>query len=345
RWADRKAPESFEVRYLIDSLSPLTWRRAALEIERVAPDLVVAPVWTFFLAPCLAAMLAYLRWRGIRVASVVHNAADHDMGRWRAALISCQLRQADIHVTHTPALAAAIRKAVPTARVQVCTHPVFCYPKAHGTLPRRAELELLMFGLLRPYKGLDVLLQALALLEQRSAMLSVVGENWQDMHAIRAQVARLRLENRVEFVPRYVSDEETAEYFSRADAVVLPYRSVTGSGVLPLAFHFGKPVVVSRLSGLFELVEEGRTGWIVPPGDPIALAKTLEHEVSQSVAFEMRPHIERAQVPWTFEHFAEVLLQAAELPRRLGEQPAPKGSTGPVLSRATGGPKGTRRSK
>jgi D-inositol-3-phosphate glycosyltransferase len=314
RAADARPPSDLDVRYIIDSVNPLTWLQAAREVTAFHPQLVIAPAWTFFLAPCLAAVLGHVRfWQGPPVVSVVHNVADHEGGALKAFSSNVQLRQASAYVTHTRELAAGIRQVVPDASVEVCVHPVFDYPMALGKLPKRAELELLMFGLLRPYKGLDVLLEALARLPARSLRLSVVGEAWQDLAEMQASITRLGLNERVELVPRHVSDAEAAEYFARADAVVLPYRAVTGSGVLPLAFHYGKPVVVSQLPGFLELVEEGRTGWSFPVGDAQALAQLLEQHVTRSAAAALTQRIEQVRRVWSFERFAEVVLRAGGL--------------------------------
>jgi D-inositol-3-phosphate glycosyltransferase len=310
RAEDGRAPRDLEVRYALDSLHPLSWHAVARDLAAFRPDLVVTPAWTFFLAPCLSYVMHQLRRRGIPVVAIVHNVADHESSALRAWLSAVQLRRASAYVTHTRQLATAIQKLVPGARVEVCVHPVFDYPRAAGTLPKRAELELLMFGLLRPYKGLDLLLEALARLNSRSIRLSVVGEPWQDAAEILASIDRLGLRERVELVPRHVSDAEAAEYFERADAVVLPYRSVTGSGVLPLAYHYGKPVVVSRLPGFLELVEEGRTGWTVPVGEVEPLARVLGGQVTRAAALAMSQHIERVRRDWSFERFAEVVLAA-----------------------------------
>jgi D-inositol-3-phosphate glycosyltransferase len=314
REVDAHPPADLDVRFIIDSLNPLSWLAAARQVTAFDPHLVVAPAWTFFLAPCLAAVVAHVRfWQGAPAVSVVHNAADHERSAMKVLLSKMQLLQASAYVTHTHALAESIRNVVAGAKVEVCVHPVFHYPKASGTLSKRADLELLQFGLLRPYKGLDVLLDALALLPQRSLHLSVVGEAWQDLATVKRKVASLGLEDRVELVPRHVSDVEAAEYFARADAVVLPYRSVTGSGVLPLAFHYGKPVIVSDLPGLLELIEESETGWSFPVGDADSLARLLAQHVTRAACVSMLPAISGVSQTWSFDRFAEVVARSGGL--------------------------------
>jgi len=165
--------------------------------------------------------------------------------------------------------------------------------------------------LIRRYKGLDIALTAVANLST-DFRLSVVGECWDKEAEIAKQISDLGLEEKVEFVPRYVSDMEAAHYFSRADAVILPYREVSGSGVVPVAYHYGKPVIVTRLPGLEDVVRQDQTGWLVPPDDPAALSKLIESRVSRESARSMQPAIERLKQEMSWEGFARALLELRE---------------------------------
>jgi D-inositol-3-phosphate glycosyltransferase len=171
-----------------------------------------------------------------------------------------------------------------------------------------------MFGIVRAYKGLDVLLRSLALSQRPSVKLSVVGELWPDAGDVRRLAADLGIEHKLELALHYVPDAEAAEYFARADVVMLPYRSVTGSGVLPLAFYYGKPVAASRLPGFAELVREGETGWLLPPGDAEAWADAIDRDLSAEAARAMSSGIQAARKRLSFDAFAEKVLRLGELP-------------------------------
>jgi glycosyltransferase involved in cell wall biosynthesis len=141
---------------------------------------------------------------------------------------------------------------------------------------------LLFFGYVRKYKGLDVLLNALALLRgQLDLALLVVGEFYDDERTYRDMIRRLELENTVTLRADYIPSEEVKYYFSAADAVVLPYTSATQSGIAQIAYNFDLPVIASNIGGLPEVVRDGETGLLVPPNDPRALAgKILEYFTS-----------------------------------------------------------------
>lgn len=138
-------------------------------------------------------------------------------------------------------------------------HPLFdSYPDPVGAVPKSAGINLLFFGLVRAYKGLDILISALGKVVRPDVTLRIVGEFWEGRQEIEQQIADLALGNRVEIVGRYVSDQEAAEYFNAADVVVLPYRTVSASGVISVAYRYGRPVIVSDHASLVDLVVEGR---------------------------------------------------------------------------------------
>lgn len=299
--------------FCIDSINPLSWRKAAQRIKKHRPDAAIIPAWTFFTAPALTFIASSLRRAGVPVITMVHNASDHENARWKSWLLARQIRQADGAVTHNQALANAIARIAGNLPVTVAPHPLFDYPQAQGSLPRRAGLELLMFGLVRPYKGADLLLEALANCADCDVKLSIVGEIWGDANALRNKVDAHGLGDRVELVSHYVSDTDAAEYFQRADIVVLPYTHVTGSGVAPVAFHYGKPVIASDLEGFRELIRPGETGWLFPAGDAKALADIIRARSVDQDASSLSADIvaARARLSWT--GFAQSVMRATRL--------------------------------
>lgn len=254
--------------------NPLSWAATARQVRAWSPDLLVMPAWTFFLAPALGSVARAAR--PTDCCMIVHNAFDHESAGWKDRVMRWQLAAADRFVTHNNALARELATRFPGTPARVFPHPVYDdFPAPLGTLPRRKPLELLFFGLVRPYKGLDILLDALARLGRQDIALTVAGEVWGNPDDTRRRIADLGLTDTVELIPRFVSDAEAAEYFHRADAIVLPYRTVTGSGVVANAYHYGRPVIASDLPGFAEIVTDGETGWLFPPEDAQALAALI----------------------------------------------------------------------
>ncbi|MDA3935573.1 MAG: glycosyltransferase [Actinomycetota bacterium] len=294
--------------YLIDSMDPRTWRRALSELRSWGADTVVMPWWTIFWAPCFGYLARGLRRAGIEVVFMCHNVIEHEAAPWKTALTARVLRSGDRFVTHTLSDARRLTELVPGAEVGMCPHPVYeGFPDPSEELPKRADLELLFFGFIRPYKGLPVLLDAMPMLADLDVMLSVVGESWEDMSRIVDGVARAGMADRVEFVTRYVSDVEAANYFTRADLVVLPYRSATGSGVIPCAYRYGKPVVVTDVGGLPDVVQDQESGYIVPADDPAAVAGAIRAFADRSDR-DMSEGIMRVSANMTWERLAAAAL-------------------------------------
>jgi glycosyltransferase involved in cell wall biosynthesis len=300
--------EHMECQYLLDSLNPLTWRRTIEVVADHRPDTVIIPWWTIFWAPCFFYLAGSLAQHGIPVFFLCHNVLDHEASGWKRALTRSVLRRGAGFLVQSESEQRRLQELVPGARSVVHPHPVFRqFPLPSAELPRRAALELLFFGIVRPYKGLDVLLRAVALLPDRDVVLTVAGEFWGRLDATRDLIDELGLAGRVELVPRYLSESEAAALFTRADAIVMPYLSATGSGVLGLAYHYGKPVIASRIAGLEELVIDGRTGLLASPGSAEGLAEVLG-TLSADTARAMRPAIEEFAGRLTWESLARATI-------------------------------------
>jgi glycosyltransferase involved in cell wall biosynthesis len=167
---------------------------------------------------------------------------------------------------------------------------------------------LLFFGLVRPYKGLDVLLEALARV-QRPLHLIIAGEFWTDEVAYREQIEALGLATAVTILNKYVPDEEVAALMQTAAVVVLPYRSATQSAVVQVAFGHGKPVITTNVGGLAEAVVDGRTGLVVPPADPAALAAAIERFFAEELAAVMAENVVMENGRFAWSHLIDTLLQ------------------------------------
>jgi glycosyltransferase involved in cell wall biosynthesis len=293
----------------LDTINPFTWQKTSNRIKALNPELVIIPAWTFFVAPCLGWIANSCRQAGIKVTCIVHNAFDHEGSAWKKSLMKYQLSKYDRFICHNQTSAKDIREVFSNADIGVSPHPIFDqYPKALGTLSRRAPLELLFFGIIREYKGLDILLDAVATLGDINFHLSIVGECWGDIKPYKVQAEKLGVSNKVEFLDTYASDADTAEYFSRSDVVVLPYRSMTGTGVIPLAYNYNRPVITTHLDAFHEVVEEGVTGIIASGVDSKSLAKAIIdfQQVRETTDFPKNTHNKIELYTW--EKFCDVLL-------------------------------------
>src|SRR5262249_27494728 len=210
--------------------------------------------------------------------------APHERLRGARWLSRAALRHTDLIVTHAPhqqeELASLGLASTPTLQA---FHPRFAasdfapppHPSARALERLRhgnPDLVLLTFGSIRPYKGVDIALDALARVDPDIRVrLVVAGRSWGSANALREQARRLRLNGRVEFHDRFISNEEAALLFSAADASLLPYRTASQSGVVQLSFAYERPVIATRVGGLPMAIEDGADGILCEP-DADALA-------------------------------------------------------------------------
>ena len=258
--------------YDIDSASPLSWRATARQIAAFAPELVIIPWWVAYWAPMYAYLVSSCRKRGIKVLFLCINVFEHEDTFLKRTLTKFILKRVDSIVVHSRQERDAALGINSRATVVQHLLPLFDYPPVAADRVKPPTLRLLFFGFVRQYKGLDTLLQALALLQGRDVRLTVAGEFWHDKDRYLELIRTCALEGKVEIVDRYLSDDEMGGYFSRADLVVVPYRRSITSGVIATAYGFGKPVLATAVGNFGDVVKDGYTGKLVPPNDPQALA-------------------------------------------------------------------------
>ncbi len=267
-------------------VEPWTWPRVRRRLRGVAADAVVLPYWTWAWAPfeLLAAAAAG------PVVGVVHNPADHDAGalaRWAAGAV---LRRCRGFLCHASSVAATLEERYPGVPTAVHVLPSGPARRGDRAAARRelgvpdGAVAVLCFGLMRPYKGVGTLLEAVERLEPGLPLvLLLAGEPWRGAgEELRRALGRPGLAGRVIRRLEWIGEAEAGAWFDAADAAVLPYRSATGSAVAARALAWGLPVVASRVGGLAEVVEDGENGLLVPPGDPPALAAALRRIATES---------------------------------------------------------------
>ncbi len=292
-----------EIHPLLDGSSPLSFVSAARFLASRRVDLALVPWWTAFWAPHTLALLGTLgadRPAAVRLL-LCHNVWDHETGPFRAALTRAVLRRADRIVVQNRRAEAELRAEFGEKPLAVVPHP----SEPREVLPdrdfARARLGVpldapvfLFAGILRRYKGWDLLLEAFRRLRREvpSAQLVLAGEPWGDARELKAAAeapatvkralsGELARFTSVRLELRYLPEEELSLWFAAADAVVCPYRHATGSGIAADAMAHGRPVIGTCVDGLRDVVEEGVSGLLVPPEDAAALAAAMTRFVTQ----------------------------------------------------------------
>ena len=267
---------------ILDPLQPLSWPGSKRLAQGHEADAWILPYWTW-------AWSGLWRWllRGRRppVVAVAHNPADHGAGLLRRSVARSVLRRCDAVFTHARTLEEELAAAYPG--VPTASHPL---PSPEiGELPPRKEARgqlqipvdrkvALFLGLIRSYKGVDLLLEAISRQAADSNwMLVVAGEPWEDLGPVLGQQVRaLGIANLVQLRLGWVPEAEVPLLLAAANLVVLPYRSGSQSAVAPLALAAGLPVISTRVGGLAEVVDDGVNGVLVEPGSVDELARAFE---------------------------------------------------------------------
>jgi glycosyltransferase involved in cell wall biosynthesis len=299
---------------------PADWRRLAA--HRL--DALVISWWTPLFAPSMTAFLS--RWRrraGIPVAFICHNVRPHESFPLAIRLQREVFALGDVLAAHWQGDADQLSGWFPHRTVLKLFHPLYeDFPPAPDSdrqaarrrldLPPAGVKILLFFGLVRPYKGLDTLLQGLVQLLQGGGNyhLVVAGEFYQSRERYSPLLGELQARGHLTLHDRFIPNEQVADYFSAADAVVLPYRHATQSGVVPLAYAFGRGVVASRVGGLEESVHAGVSGILVEPSDPTALAAGVGDFMSHQESIERQIPDFARRFGW--DPYLDALLGALE---------------------------------
>lgn len=309
--ADDEAADTF-----LHSSNPLAWPGSARRIADMSPDFTVAQYWHPFFAPALTHGLP----RSVPRAAVCHNVMPHESFPLAGFLAGRFLRSCRLLVVHCASDEDEAKRIAPASRILRLFHPVYdqYVGPERSVEDARAELGLdpgrrivLFFGLIRPYKGLDDLLEAVAMLPDGVDLL-VAGECYSGRERLLSRMSRGDLSGRVRWIDGFIPDSRVDAIFRSADAVALPYRSATQSGVAQIALAFRKPLVLTRTGGLPELVEEGRTGFLADPGDPGGLSSAVEKALSLAGDASSRSAIAGLASRFSWERYASSLLEGVD---------------------------------
>ena len=311
---------------LLRPLSPGTWAAAARRVAAWGPDLLVVQWWHPFFAPAYAGLIRRLRKRAAPVILFLcHNVFPHERMVSRhleTVLVRMAFRRVDGFLVQSRDLARQVRKLRPAAPVRRVRHPAYSfYRRWDSKSPGPGEKPcILFFGNIRAYKGLDVLIEAFARVRRElEAELVVAGEFYGDPRPLKERVRALGLDGEVSWTGAYVPNREVPALFRRAHVVALPYRSATQSGIVPLAYEFGVPVIASDVGGLSEVVLDGKTGLLFRPGDSEHLARLLVDYFRRNLRQRFQPNIVEFNRKLGWDRVAGPIL---ELARSLGANEA-----------------------
>ena len=280
QYSDLPKPEDLSITRTMNSINPFTWIRTARRIQKAGIQLLVIKFWIPLMAPCLGSIARLCRRNGIEVVSILDNVIPHEPHFWDKWLIRYYIGSVDRFVAMSASVQEDCRRFLPEEKkglVALSPHPLYDnfgdpVEKSEARrvlgLPQDKTL-LLFFGFIRDYKGLDLLMKAYAdVVESRKSkeesdlLLVVAGEFYNNGEQYTALENELGLKGAIEWRTDFIPDDQVRYYFSAADLIVQPYKTATQSGVTQIAYHFERPMLVTNVGGLAEIVPDGKVGYV-----------------------------------------------------------------------------------
>ncbi|MBL7746599.1 MAG: glycosyltransferase [Chitinophagaceae bacterium] len=276
QYTDEPAPENITIHSVINSINPFNWIKTGRRLKKLKPDLIIVRFWLPLMGPAFGTILRIAKKnRHTKIICLADNVIPHEKRAGDKLFTKYFLKPCDAFVVMSEKVKKDLEQFEKKKPVILQPHPLYdnfgeIVSKADARnflkLPTEEKI-ILFFGFIRKYKGLDLLLEAMAdeRIKKADIKLLVAGEFYEDEKAYREQITRLGIEEQLILKTDFIPDSDVKYYLCAADAVVQPYRNATQSGVTPLAYHFEKPMVVTNVGGLPALVSHNEAGLVVEP--------------------------------------------------------------------------------
>jgi D-inositol-3-phosphate glycosyltransferase len=320
QYDDGYAPQGITITRAINSVNPFNWFTIGLRLRRTRPDLVIMRYWLPFLAPALGFIARIVKSnRYTRILTIFDNVIPHERRFGDRLLTKFFVSSIDGALVMAEAVEKELREFSTVLPSVISPHPLF--DTYHEPVSRAeaivrlklcpADRYILFFGFIRAYKGLDLLIRAMAEPAVRSlgVKLLVAGEFYEDEKPYFDLIHTLDISKSIILHSHFISNDEVRYYFSAASLVVQPYRSATQSGVTQVAYQFDKPMVVTNVGGLAEIVPDGKCGYVVPT-EPEAIAEAIA-DFFNGDEKRFQKGIEEQKKLYTWDRLTEALRSLA----------------------------------
>jgi glycosyltransferase involved in cell wall biosynthesis len=321
QFTDEPAPEGLTIRTVVNSVNPLNWISTGGQMNKERFDLIIVKYWLPFMGPAFGTILRQAKKnKKTRVLCIVDNIIPHEKRPGDKQFTNYFIGPIDAFVTMSKDVLKDV-KTFTDKPAFFTPHPIYdSYKEAVSKQEACAKLNLdpnkkyiLFFGFIREYKGLDWLLEAMAdeRIKQSGIELIAAGEYYsKDVEANNNSIIeKHHLQSRVHMHTDFIPNSEVRYFFSVADLVVQPYKHATQSGITQIAYHFEKPMVVTNVGGLAEVVPDGKVGFVAEP-NPTAIADAILKFYMPGALPNMKEHILTEKRKYTWDTFTEVMMKA-----------------------------------
>ena len=287
QYTNEPAPADLIIHSLINSINPFNWFKVGNQIKKMQPDLVVVRYWLPFMGPCLGTILRRIKKnKTTQVVCIADNIIPHEPKPGDQLFTRYFVKPVDSFITMSEKVKEDLLVFAPNKPTVFIPHPLYDnfgekiskdLARKHLNIETDAKI-ILFFGFIRKYKGLDILLDSIKILQQSNPTLKllIAGEFYDDEKSYKEQIDKLGIEQQLILRTNFINDNEVKYYLCASDVIVQPYRSATQSGVTPLAYHFEIPMIVTNVGGLAALVPDNKVGLITEPNAASIAEKIIQ---------------------------------------------------------------------
>ncbi|MDB5228786.1 MAG: glycosyl transferase family 1 [Bacteroidota bacterium] len=311
QYSSLPAPQNLNIDVAVNSVNPLNWIKVGRRIKNEKPDILIVKFWLPFMAPCLGTICRIVKKnKHTKIISILDNIIPHEKRFADTSFTQYFVNSVDAFIAMSDSVYNDLSQFDKNKPRLLNPHPLFdnygeAIPKQEAL--RQLKLDpskkyILFFGLIRDYKGLDILLKAMATdsLRNSDIQLLVAGEYYSNKEEYEKLISELNIRNKVELHTRFIPDDEVAKYFCAADVVVQPYKHATQSGVTQVCYHFNKPMIVTNVGGLPEIVPDNKVGYVVEPESGAVAAAILKfYNENKEQEFVQNILIEKQKYSWS----------------------------------------------
>ena len=321
QYSTEPKPLDLNIKVCINSINPFSWIKVGLELKKIQPDIIVVRYWLPFMGYCLGTILRIVkRNKHTKIICIADNIIPHEKRFGDTQFTKYFVKPIDAFITMSKKVMQDLKKFTNKPAQQI-VHPLYDNfgeainkqtARKHLGLPENENI-ILFFGFIRKYKGLDLLLEAMSLLKNNqpttNIKLLIAGEFYEDKKVYDNLIAQLNISSSLILKTDFIPDSEVKYYLSAADFVIQPYRNATQSGVTPLAYHFNKPMLVTNVGGLPDLVPDYKVGLIAEP-TAISIAEKII-ELYQLGEQYFLPHLLEEKKKYSWSILSDKILSLA----------------------------------
>jgi glycosyltransferase involved in cell wall biosynthesis len=311
--------DSQKAKTLINSVNPFSWKKTVKYINSINPDIVIFQYWMPFFALCLGFVAKRLRKKRVKVISVLHNVKPHENRIGDKRLSRYFLKQNDAFVVMSKAVRDDLLSFIQDAKYILHPFPIYSqFGDSIDQIEARKKIGiplnkkvLLFFGLIRNYKGLDLIIDAFDKLSDEY-FLVIAGESYGKFDDYQKQIDSNTNKERIIKHIKFITDDQVSFFISAADLNVLPYKTATQSAVVAMAYQFDSPVLVTDVGGLKGMVEPYETGVVVDAPDSVLISEGIETFFNDNMKSNCKNNIQKYKADYSWDNFVKVVLELVE---------------------------------